>query len=96
MGQPYKYNSSWKTEDLFTNYYTQSEIDTLLAKLKIPVYATAPANPLDGWIYVNSGDDKIYIYYEETWQALHTLTPIVPPEIGDGQLMGLLCLTYKT
>ncbi len=95
MGSPYKYQSSWKTEDLFTNYYTKSEIDTLLAELKIPIYATAPANPLDGWIYLNSLDYKIYIYYGGTWQVLHTL--YMPVTITEGVPMGLLAaLTYAT
>lgn len=39
------------------------------------VLATAPSNPIDGWTYVNSGDNGYYIYYGETWQLLHTLTP---------------------
>lgn len=99
MGNPYKYDSSWKTEDLFTDYYTQDEVAVLIsASYKIvPVYSSAPASPLDGWMYVNSGDDKIYIYYGGTWQALHTLTPAVPPVITDGVPMGLLlALTYQT
>ena len=43
----------------------------------IIVSAVAPLNPTSGQMYVNSGDDKVYIYYSGTWQALHTLTPAV-------------------
>jgi hypothetical protein len=99
MGEPYKYQSSWKTEDLFKNFYTKDEIDVLLAAISaafnIPIYASAPASPVEGQAYLSSADDKIYIFYFGTWQALHTLSS-TPPAIGDGQLMGLLCLTYQT
>lgn len=39
------------------------------------VLAAAPSNPQEGWTYINSGDDGYYIYYDGTWQLLHTLTP---------------------
>lgn len=39
------------------------------------VLASAPSTPLEGWTYINSGDNGYYIYYGETWQLLHTLTP---------------------
>ena len=39
------------------------------------VLASAPSYPQQGWQYVNSGDNTLYIYYGSTWQALHVLTP---------------------
>lgn len=39
------------------------------------IYALAPANPVDGNMYINSGDNGLYIYYGSSWQLLHTLTP---------------------
>lgn len=49
--------------------------------------ASAPAGALEGWRYINSGDNGYYIYYGGTWQLLHTLTPAVLSflllEIGD-------------
>ena len=39
------------------------------------VLASAPASPVEGWTYINSGDDGYYIYYDGSWQLLHTLTP---------------------
>jgi hypothetical protein len=39
------------------------------------ILASAPTSPTEGCMYVNSGDDTLYIYYGGTWQALHVLTP---------------------
>jgi hypothetical protein len=39
------------------------------------VLAVAPANPSQGWRYIDSGDDTMYVYYGSTWQAIHILTP---------------------
>lgn len=38
------------------------------------VSASEPTSPVEGWTYINSGDDGYYIYYGGTWQLLHTLT----------------------
>lgn len=38
------------------------------------VSASAPSGPVEGWTYINSGDNGYYIYYGGTWQLLHTLT----------------------
>jgi len=58
---------------------TQAEADTRYVNetdyLFRGILAAAPAGPSNGWLYINSGDDKMYIYYGGTWQALHTLTP---------------------
>lgn len=37
---------------------------------KLPVYPTAPANPVQGQIYYNSTDDKIYYYDGSDWQEV--------------------------
>ena len=39
------------------------------------VLSSAPSSPQQGWTYVNSGDNTLYIYYGVTWQSLHVLTP---------------------
>lgn len=39
------------------------------------VKSSEPSNPKQGWTYVNSTDHGYYIYYGNTWQLLHTLTP---------------------
>lgn len=39
------------------------------------VSSAAPSNPDEGDTYIDSDDDKLYIYYGGTWQELHTLTP---------------------
>lgn len=39
------------------------------------VLASAPTSPQQGWLYIDTGDDTLYIYYGTTWQALHILTP---------------------
>lgn len=101
MGEPYKYQSGWKTEDLFINYFTQTQVNTLISASYgvIPSYTTAPSGALDGWMYINTTDNKIYIYYGGTWQELHTLTitTSAPVYIADGVPMGLLLvLTYQT
>jgi len=43
--------------------------------------ASAPSNPLDGWTYINSADNTLYIYYGGTWQSLHVLTPATNVDI---------------
>lgn len=44
---------------------------------RINVSADAPSNPKEGTMYIDSDDDKLYIYYGGSWQELHTLTPAV-------------------
>jgi hypothetical protein len=39
------------------------------------VQASAPVGAQTGWIYVDSTDHKIYIYYGNSWQVLHVLFP---------------------
>ena len=39
------------------------------------VLSTEPANPAQGWTYINSTDHGYYIFYGVAWQLLHTLTP---------------------
>lgn len=58
------------------------------------VLASAPTSDLqEGDMYVNSGNDKVYIYYNGMWQVLHTLQGItyVTPSVGMpyGLLLGL-------
>ena len=96
MNAPYKYNSSWNTQDLFTNYYTKTEVDALIAAIGIQILTVAPT-PVEGLMYINSSNDNLYIYYGGTWQILHTLTPAAPPTPGGaGEPMGLLlAITYS-
>jgi len=39
------------------------------------VLADPPSSPREGWRYIDSDDDKLYIYYDGSWQELHQLTP---------------------
>ena len=41
------------------------------------ILPSAPISPDEGWTYINSVNDTLYIYYGGTWQALHLLTPAV-------------------
>lgn len=55
---------------------------------------SAPSSPVDGQMYINSSDHKLYIYYGYSWQELHQLV-YTPPAIATGQPIGLLLgLTY--
>lgn len=51
------------------------------------VMASAPSNPVDGWTYINSGNNGYYIYYGGSWQLLHTLIvsglSYIIQELGD-------------
>lgn len=54
------------------------------------VLASAPSSPQQGWMYINSGDNVLYIYYGSTWQALHTLSLLLNYlllETGDSILL---------
>lgn len=56
--------------------------------------SSAPSNPQSGWIYLNTTDHTLYIYYYAQWQVLHVLSA-VSPEIQSGNPIGLLLgLTY--
>jgi len=44
---------------------------------EIPLLSTAPTSSQQGWMYINSVNDTLYVYYGNTWQALHILTPEV-------------------
>ena len=97
MGSPYKYQSSWKTEDLFTDYYTKDDVDTLFTTKVIPALASAPT-AVQGRMYFNTTDNQIYIYTGTDWQVLHqtVLTTAAPVFIETGNPMGLLLgLTYQ-
>jgi hypothetical protein len=39
------------------------------------ILSSAPSGPQEGWIYINSGDSTMYVYYGGIWQSLHVLTP---------------------
>jgi hypothetical protein len=68
--------------------------DLLMHDHPIEVLSSAPASPVDGKVYLNSTDHKIYIYYGYSWQELHQLV-YTPPAIATGQPIGLLLgLTY--
>lgn len=98
MGEPWKYQSGWKTEDLFTNYYTQTQVNTLVSSYYgfIPSYASAPTNPRDGQMYLNTTNDTTYLYHNGAWTELHVLTTSAPVTITTGSPMGLLLsLTYQ-
>jgi hypothetical protein len=60
---PYKFNPLTGNLD----YYKDSNFRG--------VSATAPSSPQEGWTYIDSDDNGYYIYYGESWQLLHTLTP---------------------
>ena len=80
---PFKFNATTGLLD----YYEKSNFQGKLA--------AAPSDPQDGWMYINSGDNKLYIYYEGTWQSLHTLTGIVFVVPSVGMSMGILTgVTY--
>ena len=58
----------------------------------IDVLADAPTSPEAGQLYIDTDDDKLYIFYSGIWQAIATLTPPVPVT---GNPIGLLLgLTY--
>ena len=37
------------------------------------VLASEPSNPKDGWMYINSVNNTLYVYYGYNWQVLHVL-----------------------
>jgi hypothetical protein len=39
----------------------------------IPELGSAPATGVDGQMYLNTSDSKIYIYFAGTWYVLHEL-----------------------
>lgn len=32
------------------------------------ILADAPATPDEGWVYLNSGDNKYYVFYNKDWR----------------------------
>lgn len=108
MGEAFKYQSSWKTEDLFKNYYSKSEIIAILTgylKLdQITPEAIINGKPLftEGlkignsttYFYLNGDILQLYVngVLIQTWTGA-----TVAPVIETGQPMGLLVsLTYQT
>jgi len=41
----------------------------------IPTYSTAPSNPLNGQMYIDSTTDSLMMYYDGNWNTLHNLVP---------------------
>jgi hypothetical protein len=77
------------------NPLIKSKFDYYEDEYSIPVQADAPANPVNGQMYVDTDDNILYIYWG-SWQSTGiTLTPPTPPTITSGQPIGLLLtLTY--
>ena len=93
MGEPYKYNSSWKTEDLFKNYLTISSANNTFIKLD---FSNLPATPIiDG--FANNGD-TLELWWNgskvQSWKIVSTTAS--PVYVETGSPMGLLmALTYQ-
>ena len=68
-----------------------NEVLKCLHEFVFPVLASAPTSPTEGSWYINSGDNKVYVYYGGTWQDLHALTPAAANylllESGDSLLL---------
>lgn len=57
------------------------------------VLSSEPSSPSNGWFYINSTNNTLYVYYAGIWQALHVLST---PTIQTGNPIGLLLgLTYQ-
>ena len=39
------------------------------------IFPAAPANPQEGWFYINSSNNGYYVFYSGQWQLIATLTP---------------------
>ena len=67
-------------------------------KFKIPEYASDPASPSEGLVWLNTVSNQIKTYYGGTVQILHTLTGGggggTTPFILRGQPIGLMGVTY--
>ena len=64
MGQRYK--------TTYNEIYTETEFDDLLSALIIEDLPSAPT-AIEGKIYRNSTDSKIYVYYSGMWQVIHAV-----------------------
>ena len=49
------------------------------------VLATAPVGPADGWSYIDSTNNNLYMYYGSDWWCLGTLT-VSGGSVGDALL----------
>jgi len=53
------------------------------------ILATAPSSPQEGWMYLNSTDDTIYVYYANDWWVVSVMT-----DPNQGRYMGFGAFTY--
>lgn len=49
---------------------TKDYVDNLTSTIIYPVFASAPQNPQEGTIYINSTTDRIEYYYDNEWVVL--------------------------
>jgi hypothetical protein len=43
------------------------------------ILTTAPSNPKEGWMYIDSTTHTFYVYYSYNWQVIHVLTTGAAP-----------------
>ena len=67
---------SWK-KNVFTDKLDYYEKGTFKG-----TSATPPGSPQDGWTYVDSDDNSLYMYYCGTWTLLHVLLRALSLEDG--------------
>lgn len=72
----------------------QTTPQTIIGSNHIPISATAPSNPIEGSLYINSTNHKMYVYYTDQWQVLHTLSVTAPAIVAGNPIGLLLSLTY--
>lgn len=65
------------------------KLDYYEASMFRGVLSSEPANPVQGWWYVNSSDNGYYIYYGVTWQLLATLIPAANVNLTNEDLTDL-------
>lgn len=62
MAYAYKFNPFSGTLDLVNDLYRGA-------------LSANPSNPQNGWMYFNTGDSTLYVYYGGSWIAIGSGTP---------------------
>jgi hypothetical protein len=61
-------------EEFRFNYLT-GKLDLVEVGFFQGVLPSAPANPQEGWAYINAVDSFLYYYYDGAWQVVGILVP---------------------
>lgn len=87
------------TPTLGTHATTKTYVDNKVATPTVPTAGSAPESAVNGQLYLDTVEERIYFYYDSTWYALATIDDAndIPQHIHDTAIdgTGLVVSSFK-